>query len=97
MAVAVDKHMCRATSSVPGQGLQEIPGGYEVEQEPKVPIWVGLNCKLVSGISKGTTCHDLISSILPSSEDASKYVIIEKWKKVRIFHLIRYNVVLKSV
>lgn len=48
----------------------------------KLPIWVGCNCKLVSGISKSTTCHDLISSIAPSSQDPSKYVLVEKWKKV---------------
>ncbi|CAL8079499.1 unnamed protein product [Orchesella dallaii] len=94
-AVTADKFVRSTSASVPTtnavapstnntNGLTSY--GYEEvvleDHQQKVPIWVGLNCKLVSGISKSTTCHDLISSIVPSSQDPSKYVLIEKWKKM---------------
>jgi len=102
MAAAVTEKFVKSTSaSVPttsapptnNNGLTSY--GYEEvvleDHQQKVPIWVGLNCKLVSGISKSTTCHDLISSIVPSSQDPSKYVLIEKWKKVRKQQLDGFN------
>lgn len=81
-AVTSANHCSGNTHNGLGCQGQEVIAGAEDHQH-KFPIWVGLNCKLVGGISKSTTCHDLISSIVPSSQDPSKYVLVEKWKKVR--------------
>ena len=48
----------------------------------KVPLWIGTERKLVSGVKKSTTCQDVIRSLIHPPDDPSKFVIVEKWRKV---------------
>ncbi|KAG8186258.1 hypothetical protein JTE90_004234 [Oedothorax gibbosus] len=55
----------------------------------EIPLWIGGLQKWVTGVTKQTTCEEVIKAVLTANSDKSKphrdhkhYVIVERWHKV---------------
>ncbi|XP_013776004.1 ras association domain-containing protein 10-like [Limulus polyphemus] len=57
----------------------------------EIPVWVGGFQKWVTGVTKSTTCEDIVQAVLSSSprskeqkgeKDHKSYTIVERWRKV---------------
>src|SRR5277367_2862412 len=64
------------------QRLLEGPHPHAHPQEERIPIWTGPECKVLGGVSRATTCAEVVRLLVAPDEDPAQFVIVEKWRKV---------------
>lgn len=60
----------------------------EMTSDAEIGVWVDGVQKWVTGVTRRTTCHDVIKALLRAQSvraedsDVMQYVIVERWRKV---------------